>query len=80
MTRPIKHVEKGLTYIAKGAFNAIKSVNQFKPNPSFIPKIKRRSKREKKNSLGSRGDTATDGVVPWRRHRQQCLLRRQTRR
>jgi 7,8-dihydro-6-hydroxymethylpterin dimethyltransferase len=38
MTRPIKHVEKGLTYIAKGAFNAIRSVNQFKPNPSFIPK------------------------------------------
>src|SRR6188508_130226 len=38
MTRPIKHVEKGLTYVAKGAFNAIRSVNQFKPNPSFIPK------------------------------------------
>jgi uncharacterized radical SAM superfamily Fe-S cluster-containing enzyme len=36
--RPIKHFEKGLTYIAKGAFNAIKSVNQFKPNPSFTPK------------------------------------------
>jgi 7,8-dihydro-6-hydroxymethylpterin dimethyltransferase len=36
--RPIKHFEKGLTYVAKGAFNAIKSVNQFKPNPSFIPK------------------------------------------
>ena len=36
--RPIKHFEKGLTYFAAGAFNAIKSVNQFKPNPSFIPK------------------------------------------
>jgi uncharacterized radical SAM superfamily Fe-S cluster-containing enzyme len=36
--RPVKHFEKGLTYIAKGAFNAIKSVNQFKPNPSFTPK------------------------------------------
>ncbi len=36
--RPVKHFEKGLTYVAKGAFNAIKSVNQFKPNPSFIPK------------------------------------------
>src|SRR5215208_931993 len=36
--RPVKHFEKGLTYIAKGAFNAIKSVNQFKPNESFIPK------------------------------------------
>ena len=36
--RPVKHFEKGLTYIAAGAFNAIKSINQFKPNPSFIPK------------------------------------------
>ena len=36
--RPVKHFEKGLTYVAKGAFNAIRSVNQFKPNPSFIPK------------------------------------------
>ena len=36
--RPVKHFEKGLTYVAKGAFNAIKSVNQYKPNPSFTPK------------------------------------------
>jgi len=36
--RPIKHFEKGLTYLASGAFNAVKSINQFKPNPSFIPK------------------------------------------
>src|ERR1041384_7413457 len=38
MTRPIKHVEKGLTYIAKGAFNATRWVNKYKPNPSFTPK------------------------------------------
>jgi uncharacterized radical SAM superfamily Fe-S cluster-containing enzyme len=36
--RPVKHFEKGLTYIAGGLFNAIKSVNKFKPNPSFTPK------------------------------------------
>ena len=36
--RPVKHFEKGLTYVAKGVFNAIRSVNQFKPNPSFTPK------------------------------------------
>ncbi|MBX3297807.1 MAG: radical SAM protein, partial [Acidobacteria bacterium] len=36
--RAIKHVEKGLTYVAAGMFNAIRSVNQFKPNPSFTPK------------------------------------------
>ncbi|MEZ5307725.1 MAG: radical SAM protein [Pyrinomonadaceae bacterium] len=36
--RPIKHFEKGLTYVARGAFNAIRAVNQYKPNPSFTPK------------------------------------------
>ena len=36
--RPIKHFEKGLTYVAGGFFNAIKSVNKYKPNPSFTPK------------------------------------------
>ncbi|HSK72148.1 MAG TPA: radical SAM protein [Pyrinomonadaceae bacterium] len=36
--RPIKHFEKSLTYVASGLFNAIKSVNQYKPNPSFTPK------------------------------------------
>src|SRR5918998_471161 len=36
--RPVKHFEKGLTVVARGVFNAIKSVNQHKPNPSFTPK------------------------------------------
>ncbi|HQU84325.1 MAG TPA: radical SAM protein [Pyrinomonadaceae bacterium] len=36
--RTVKHFEKGLTYVASGIFNAIKSVNKFKPNPSFTPK------------------------------------------
>lgn len=36
--RPIKHFEKGLTYVARGAFSAIRSVNQYKPNASFTPK------------------------------------------
>ncbi len=36
--RPIKHFEKGLTYVASAAFNGIRSVNKFKPNPSFTPK------------------------------------------
>ena len=35
---PVKHFEKGLTYIAGGIFNAVKAVNQYKPNPSFTPK------------------------------------------
>ena len=36
--RPIKHVEKGLSFIAGAAFNAVRSVNKYKPNPSFTPK------------------------------------------
>ena len=36
--KPVKHFEKGLTYLAKGVFNAVKAVNQYKPNPSFTPK------------------------------------------
>ena len=36
--RPIKHAEKGLTLVAGGLFNAIQSINKYKPNPSFTPK------------------------------------------
>jgi len=36
--RPIKYVERGLTLVAGGAFNAIQSINKYKPNPSFTPK------------------------------------------
>jgi uncharacterized radical SAM superfamily Fe-S cluster-containing enzyme len=36
--RPVKHFEKSLTYVAKGIFKTVKSVNQYKPNPSFTPK------------------------------------------
>jgi len=36
--RAIKHFEKGLTYFAGGVFKTVKSVNQYKPNASFIPK------------------------------------------
>jgi hypothetical protein len=36
--RTVKHFEKSLAVFAGGVFNAIKSVNQFKPNASFIPK------------------------------------------
>src|SRR6476660_9261444 len=36
--RPIKHAERGLTLLAGGLFNAIQSINKYRPNPSFIPK------------------------------------------
>ena len=35
---PIKYVEKGLSKFASFAFNAIQSVNQYKPAPAFTPK------------------------------------------
>jgi 7,8-dihydro-6-hydroxymethylpterin dimethyltransferase len=38
MHRPIKYVEKGLSVVAGGAFNAIQFFNKFNPNESFIPK------------------------------------------
>ena len=38
MHRPIKYVEKGLSIVASGAFNAIQFFNKFNPNESFIPK------------------------------------------
>jgi 7,8-dihydro-6-hydroxymethylpterin dimethyltransferase len=38
MHRPIKYVEKGLSMMASGAFNAIQFFNKYNPNESFIPK------------------------------------------
>jgi uncharacterized radical SAM superfamily Fe-S cluster-containing enzyme len=38
MHRPIKYVEKGLSIVAGGAFNAIQFFNKFNPNESFVPK------------------------------------------
>src|SRR5213075_2133487 len=34
----IKYAERGLTLAAAGMFNAIQTVNKYKPNPSFTPK------------------------------------------
>jgi uncharacterized radical SAM superfamily Fe-S cluster-containing enzyme len=38
MHRPIKYVEKGLSAVAKTAFNTIQFFNQFNPNEAFTPK------------------------------------------
>jgi len=38
MHKPIKYVEKGLTYAAKGAWVVFDALNSIKPNPSFTPK------------------------------------------
>ena len=38
MHKPIKYVEKGLTYAAKGAWVAFDALNRIKPGATFIPK------------------------------------------
>src|SRR5690349_12067534 len=38
MHKPIKYVEKGLTYAAKGAWLAYDTLNSIKPNAAFTPK------------------------------------------
>jgi 7,8-dihydro-6-hydroxymethylpterin dimethyltransferase len=38
MHKPIKYVEKGLTYAAKGAWVVFDTLNSIRPNPSFTPK------------------------------------------
>ncbi len=68
--RPIKHVEKGLTVLAGGLFNAVRSVNQFKPNPSFTPKWAdkpiQKSWEKSKPTLGF--PRKTDSLCP------QCVI------
>ncbi|MFO7301119.1 MAG: radical SAM protein [Acidobacteriota bacterium] len=38
MYKPIKYVEKGLTYVARGAWTVFDALNSIKPNESFTPK------------------------------------------
>ena len=68
--RPIKHVEKGLTVVAGGLFNAIQSVNKYKPNPSFTPKWSDKpllkSWQKSKPTLG--WPRTTDSLCP------QCVI------
>jgi 7,8-dihydro-6-hydroxymethylpterin dimethyltransferase len=38
MHKPVKYVEKGLSFVAKGAWVAFDALNSIKPNPGFTPK------------------------------------------
>jgi len=38
MHRPVKYVEKGLTYVANGAWTVFERINRYRQNPSFTPK------------------------------------------
>ncbi|HEY0544292.1 MAG TPA: radical SAM protein [Pyrinomonadaceae bacterium] len=68
--KPIKHAEKGLTVAARGLFNAIQSVNRYKPNPSFTPKWSDKpllkSWQKSKPTLG--WPRTTDSLCP------QCVI------
>ncbi len=68
--KAIKHVEKGLTVAAGGIFNAIQSVNKYKPNPSFTPKWSEKpllkSWQKSKPTLG--WPRTTDSLCP------QCVI------
>src|SRR5687767_12166569 len=37
MHKPVKYVEKGLTFVAKGAWSVYDAINSIKPNESFTP-------------------------------------------
>jgi len=37
MHKPVKYVEKGLTYVAKGAWQIFDAINRIKPSEGFIP-------------------------------------------
>jgi uncharacterized radical SAM superfamily Fe-S cluster-containing enzyme len=38
MHKPVKYVEKGLTYVARAAWFGFERLNRIRPNPSFTPK------------------------------------------
>ncbi|MFQ5742743.1 MAG: radical SAM protein [Acidobacteriota bacterium] len=38
MHRPVKYVEKGLTYVAQVAWFVYERINRIRPNPGFVPK------------------------------------------
>ena len=38
MYKPVKYVEKAVTYAARGAWAVFDKVNSISPNPSFTPK------------------------------------------
>ncbi len=38
MYKPVKYLEKGLTYVAAGGWTVFDTLNQIRPNPSFTPR------------------------------------------
>src|SRR6516164_8179561 len=38
MHKPVKYVEKGLTYVARGGWAVFEKINRIRPNPSFTPR------------------------------------------
>jgi len=68
--RPIKHAERGLTFVAGRLFNTIQFFNKYQPNPSFTPKWSDKpllkSWQKSKPTLG--WPRTTDSLCP------QCVI------
>src|SRR5688500_9300744 len=77
MHKPIKYVEKGLTYAAKGAWVAFDALNSIKPGNTFIPKWSdiplQKSWQKVKPPLGWPRDTDSLCPVCVREARQEIL-------
>src|ERR671910_1375877 len=77
MHKPIKYVEKGLTYAAKGAWVAFDALNSIKPGNTFIPKWSdiplQKSWQKAKPPLGWPRETDSLCPVCVREARQEIL-------
>jgi 7,8-dihydro-6-hydroxymethylpterin dimethyltransferase len=77
MHKPIKYVEKGLTYVAKGAWSVFDTLNHLRPAPAFTPKWSERpllkSWQKVKPPLGWPRETDSLCPVCVREARQEIL-------
>ena len=77
MHKPIKYVEKGLTYVAKGAWVAFDALNNIKPGNTFTPKWSdlplQKSHQKVKPPLGWPRETDSLCPVCVREARQEIL-------
>src|SRR5688572_5097839 len=77
MHRPLKYVEKGLTYAAKGAWAAFDALNSIKPENTFIPRCSdlplQKSGQKVRPPLGWARETDSLCPVCVREARQEIL-------
>ncbi len=77
MHKPVKYVEKGLTYVARGAWVVFDTLNGIKPNPGFVPnwsdKPLQKSWEKVKPTLGWPRETDSLCPVCVREARQEII-------